>query len=297
MKAYFVIINPAAGGGNCGKQASQTLTQLVNRGLKIESVQTQRPGQASQLCQEAYQAGFRRFLAVGGDGTSFEIVNGLFPRQGELEPIYLVFLPLGTGNSFLRDFSQEGLHYAVEAIHADRSRPCDVMRLTHQKGVCHYINLLSLGFTAEAGSLTNRRFKNWGEPGYLMAILCSWLRLRYPTFHFRWDGQNEDQPCTYLTFSNSRFTGGKLMIAPQANMADGLIEITRVGPISRWDFLKTFPKIFSGNHMKHPLIWRTSARRVEFEVSGTTAIMIDGEILLCKPMTIDVLPGALQVMV
>ncbi len=299
MKSYFAIINPAAGGGRCGKQAPAALDRLRSQGVPLESVETQRAGHASSLCREAYQAGFRRFLAVGGDGTSFEIVNGLFPRPDESEPVYLGFLPLGTGNSFLRDFSHRGLDHAVEALVAQRSRACDVLCLTHGEGMVHYINLLSIGFTAEAGELTNRRFKRWGELGYLMAILLSWLRLRYPTFPFRLEesGETVRQPCIYLTFSNSRFTGGKLMIAPQANIADGLIEITGVGSIGRWEFVKTFPKIFSGNHMSHPLIWRAPARRVEFDLPGPMAVMIDGEVICCQPKTIEVLPGALQVVV
>ncbi|MCY3756273.1 MAG: diacylglycerol kinase family protein, partial [Acidobacteria bacterium] len=236
MKPYFAIVNPAAGGGRCGRQAPAALERLRSQGVPLESVETQRAQQATSLCREAYRRGFRRFLAVGGDGTGFEVVNGLFPREDESEPVTLGFLPLGTGNSFLRDFSHRGLDHAVEALVGRRSRPCDVMRLTHAAGAVHYINLLSIGFTADAGELTNRRYKGWGELGYLMAILRCWMGLRYPTFPFRLEegGETHRQPCTYLTFSNSRFTGGKLMIAPQADIADGLIEITRVGAIGRW---------------------------------------------------------------
>ena len=297
MKPYYAIVNPAAGGGRCGRQAPAALERLRSLGVPVESVETRRAEHATSLCREAYRIGYRRFLAVGGDGTGFEVVNGLFPREDESEPVTLGFLPLGTGNSFLRDFSDRGLEHAVEALVARRSRPCDVMRLTHAAGAVHYINLLSIGFTADAGELTNRRFKGWGELGYLMAILRCWMGLGYPTFPFRLEegGKTHRQPCTYLTFSNSRFTGGKMMIAPQADIADGLIEITRVGAIGRWEFVKTFPRIFSGTHMSHPLIWRTAAPRVEFDLEGPTPVMIDGEVLVCQPRSIQVLPGALQV--
>lgn len=299
MKPYLAIINPAAGGGRCGKQAMQVIKNLRDQGLTIESTCTQGVGHASELSREAYKQGFRRFIAVGGDGTSYEIVNGLFPRQECTEPIFLGFLPLGTGNSFLRDFSSKGLKASVEALVNNRFRSCDVIRFTHKNGSLHYINLFSLGFTAEAGALTNQTFKRWREAGYLLAILLSWLHLNYPIFPFSVNQSEkiECQPCIYLTFSNSRFTGGKLMIAPQANISDGLIEITGVGTINRWSFLKTFPKIFTGKHMDHPLIWRSSARHVEFKISKLISVMIDGEILYCLPKTLEVLPNALQVMV
>ncbi len=299
MKPYLAIINPAAGGGRCGKLAAETLQRLRTHGLTIEVVETRQPGDATRIARERCAQGFRRFLAGGGDGTSYEIVNGLFPRDAASERVSLGFLPLGTGNSFLRDFADNVAEYAIEAIAAGRARACDVIRLKHRDGVLHYINLMSVGFTAEAGELTNRRFKRLGEAGYLAATLLCWLRLHFPVFPLRLDGAAEvdQRPCIYLTFSNSRFTGGKLMIAPFADTADGLIEVTRVGPIGRWDFALTFPKIFSGAHMSHPLISRAAAHRVDFRMSAAVDVMIDGEIVRCEPQTLEVLPLAMDVMV
>jgi diacylglycerol kinase (ATP) len=299
MKPCLAIVNPAAGGGRCGRLAAATLQRLRSHGLTVELIETRQRGDATRIAREQYAQGVRRFLAGGGDGTSYEIVNGLFPRESSEERVSLGFLPLGTGNSFLRDFTDAGAEYAIEAIAAGRSRPCDVMRLKHRDGVLHYINLLSVGFTAEAGALTNQRFKRLGEAGYLAATLLTWLGLHFPVFPLSLDGAAEldQRACTYLTFSNSRFTGGKLMIAPFADTADGLIEVTRVGPIGRWAFALTFPKIFSGAHMQHPLISRAAARRVDFQLPQAVDVMIDGEIVHCQPQTIEVLPAALDVMV
>ncbi|MEW5977179.1 MAG: diacylglycerol kinase family protein [Acidobacteriota bacterium] len=299
MDSYLAIVNPAAGGGRCGRLAEATIQGLQAQGVPIQTVRTSGAGEATRLAREAYSSGYRRFLAVGGDGTSFEIVNGLFPRDGNAGSPTLGFLPLGTGNSFLKDFSNQGLEFSLSAIRAGRRRPCDVVRLVHREGEFHYINLLSFGFTAEAGLLTNRRFKRLGEAGYLLATLTCWVRLHFPVFPFRLDEQSDwdTRPCTYLTFSNSRYTGGKLMIAPNADTCDGLVEVTRVGPIGRFDFLRTFPRIFSGSHMQHPVISGTAARTVEFRLPEPIDIMIDGEVLRCHPERIEVLPGALEVVV
>ena len=299
MNNYLAIINPAAGGGRCGKLAAGALERLRSDGLSVDVVETRQPGDATRIARENYAQGVRRFLAGGGDGTSYEIVNGLFPRNAAEERVSLGFLPLGTGNSFLRDFADTGAEYAIQAIVAGRARRCDVIRLKHRDGVLHYINLMSVGFTAEAGELTNRQFKRLGEAGYLAATLLTWMRLHFPIFPLRLDGAAvlDQRRCTYLTFSNSRFTGGKLMIVPFADTADGLIEVTRVGPIGRWDFALTFPKIFSGSHMQHPLISRVAARRVDFQLADAVNVMIDGEIVRCQPQTLEVLPLALDVMV
>jgi YegS/Rv2252/BmrU family lipid kinase len=297
MKPYLAIVNPAAGGGRCGKLAPPALSRLQDGGVPIDIVSTRGPGDAIRLARDGYASGYVRFIAVGGDGTSYEIVNGLFPREEKQERVALGFLPLGTGNSFLRDFTDQGLEYATAAIRAGRSRPCDVIRLTHREGRLHYINLVSIGFTAEAGELTNRRFKRLGEAGYLIAIFASWMRLRFPVFPLRLDqtAEFDCRPCTYLTFSNSRFTGGKLMIAPQADTADGLVEVTRVGVLGRWDFARTFPKIFTGRHMEHALISRSAARRIDFQLSHPIDIMVDGEVMRCQPECLEVLPSAMDV--
>ena len=222
MRPWLAIVNPAAGGGRCGKLAQPVVGRLRERGIHIDVLITRRAGEAVRLTREGYESGYRQFIAVGGDGTSFEVVNGLFPREAGQDRPALGFLPLGTGNSFLRDFSSEGLEYATSAILSRRSRPCDVLQLTHREGVLYYINLVSIGFTADAGELTNRSFKGLGEAGYLLAILICWMKLQFPVFPLKLDGspQSDDRPCIYLTFSNSRFTGGNLMIAPQAESAD-----------------------------------------------------------------------------
>ncbi len=299
MEKYLAIVNPAAGGGRCGKLAAATLETLKSAGFSIEVKETRQAGDACQMVREAHQQGFHNFLAVGGDGTGYEIVNGLFPIHSTAEKVSLGFLPLGTGNSFLRDFTDKGLGYAQQAILERKRRPCDVLELVHREGSLFYINLLSFGFTAHAGELTNSRFKPFGELGYLAAIFLTWMKLYYPVFPLKLKGSDEwdRRPCIYQTFSNSRYTGGQLMIAPFADTADGLIEVTRVGTLGRWDFVRTFPKIFSGKHMNHPLISHAQTKQIEFQLEAPIDVMIDGEVVRCHPQQIKVWPNVLDVMV
>ena len=105
QKAYLAIVNPAAGGGRSRKLLGPALERLRSGGVAIELAETKGGGDATRIAREAYRSGQRRFIAVGGDGTSYEIVNGLFPEALDDERPTLGFLPLGTGNSFLRDFT------------------------------------------------------------------------------------------------------------------------------------------------------------------------------------------------
>ena len=294
---YFAVVNPAAGGGRCRKQVGPVLDRLRAGGLQIEAVATSAPEQAIQLTREAYSRGFRRFIAVGGDGTSYEIVNGLFP--GAQERPTLAFLPLGTGNSFLREFGDRGVEHGMEALLAERSQPCDVIRLTHKDGVLHYINLLSVGFTADVATLRARRFAGWGEFGYQSSIIITLARFNRRPFPLRVDDdtQVDRRRCLFLTFNNSKYTGGTMMIAPKAEVNDGLIEYVRWGPIGRVGLIRNLPTLYDGTHINHPLAERRAAKRIEFLLDGPVDVMVDGEVLTLECKTLDVLPSAFNVMV
>jgi diacylglycerol kinase (ATP) len=297
-KEMLAIVNRAAGGGRAGKLSAAALDNLRASGIQVDAVNTSGPGDATQLAREGYTKGYRNFISVGGDGTGYEIVNGIFPEAlHHSDRVALGFLPLGTGNSFLRDFSKNGLQHATEALLAGKRRRCDVLKLTHSAGVLYYINLLSVGFTADVTALANRRFKSLGEAGYILAVLGSLMRLKRRAFPLRLDGAIEFDTgrCLFLTFNNSKYTGGKMMIAPKAESDSGLIEYVRWGAIGRLALLKNFPTLFDGTHLKHPRASRSSATRIEFQLEGPIDVMVDGEVLTIQPKLLEVLPGALDV--
>ncbi|MGH9530033.1 MAG: diacylglycerol/lipid kinase family protein, partial [Terriglobales bacterium] len=209
------------------------------------------------------------------------------------------FLPLGTGNSFLRDFSDRGADHSIEALLGRHARPCDVLRLTHSSGIVYYTNLLSMGFSADVATMRARHFGGWGELGYQSSILISLARFHRRAFPLKVDGEDriDQRPCLFLTFSNSKFTGGTMMIAPKAEIDDGLIEYVRWGPIGRVGLLRNLPTLYDGTHINHPLAERRAVKRVDFSLDGPVDVMIDGEVLTLQCKALDVLPLALNVVV
>jgi YegS/Rv2252/BmrU family lipid kinase len=298
-ESFLVVVNPAAGGGRCRKLVGPALERLRAGGLKLEVAETYGPGDATRIAREGYGRGFRRFLAVGGDGTSYEIVNGLFPGAEKDEPPVLGFLPLGTGNSFLRDFTDRGVEGAMEALLAQRTQACDVLRMAHKAGVIHYINLLSVGFAADVNMTRSRSFAGWGEPGYFLSIFLRLAQLARRPFPLRVEGAAEidRRRCLFLSFNNSKFTGGTMMIAPDARVDDGLIEYVRWGPIGRIGLIRNLSTLYDGTHVKHPLAERQGVRRIEFALDGAVDVMVDGEALTLHLQTLDVLPSVLRVVV
>jgi diacylglycerol kinase (ATP) len=297
MNRFFAIVNPAAGGGRAAKLAGPALARLREKGLRVDVIASTGPGHAAQLAREAYDQGYRRFLAVGGDGTAHEILNGVFVGRVSVGRVALGFLPFGTGNSFLRDFTKEGSEASIQALLNSRTRSVDLLRLTHTTGEIYSFNLLSVCFTADVAALTNRMFKPLGDLGYLLGVLVRVAQLRRRSFALRCDDDQEwdERRSLFLTFNNSKYTGGTMLIAPQADPTDGFIEFVRWGPIGRLGLLRNLPRLYDGSHIEHPLASRRAVRRIEFKTPDPVDIMIDGEVVTLECRTLDILPAALDV--
>ena len=298
MADVLAIVNPAAGGGRSGALAPRALDRLRADGMALDQVETRGPGDASRLAREAYAAGVRWFIAVGGDGTGFEIVNGLLPAAlGAAEDARpcLGFLPLGTGNSFLRDFGSGDALHAATALRERRRKRCDVVRLVHDDGETFFINLLSVGFVADVAACANRRFKKLGAAGYGLGVVMQTASLAAHPWHMAMDGSEWHEPVLFASFCNSRYTGGKMMMAPFADPADGQLDVIVASRMGRWQLLNAFPRIFSGTHVHMPTIACSRARSVEIDAPEPIDLMIDGEVVRGRPRRLDVLEGAIDV--
>lgn len=286
------IVNPAAGGGRCGRTVGPWLDRMREAGLEIEERRTTGPGDAIELARAAAEAGADAVVAVGGDGTLHEVVNGLMAAEGPRPALGI--LPLGTGNSFARDFGLHEPEVAFRALVAAARRPVDVLRVDHRDGQLFSINLVSLGFVAEVGDLTNRRFKGLGPLGYVVATVITVARLHSPVIPVSIGGERDDRPSVFLCFCNSQFTGGAMQMAPSADAGDGKLDVIRVGQMGRRRLLQLFPRIFQGTHVQAPEIEEGRAERVELHLSGPIPALIDGESRSLDLRSVGVVPGALE---
>jgi YegS/Rv2252/BmrU family lipid kinase len=302
VERHLAIVNPAAGGGRCGRRAAGALDNLRRQGLQVEVAETGGPGDGVRLAREAVLAGHRSLIAVGGDGTLFEVVNGLMAAMGDATAAErgarpcLGVLPLGSGNSFVRDFGDGSPESAVRALARGERRPCDVIRIGHDRGVTHFVNIFSIGFVAEVGALRTRRFSGLGALGYVLAVVVEVARLRQWDFPLALDGQPLRRGrATFVAVCNSRFTGGAMEMAPGADTVDGRLDVVEVGALGRLSLLATFPRIFKGTHVTHPAVRAAQARTVRFELEGELPVLVDGEILRLRPHSLEVLPGAIDI--
>ena len=293
---YYAIVNRAAAGGRCARLAPDALAALEARGVAFDIAFTERPRHATELARAAAASGRRHFLSAGGDGTASEVVNGLV-EAGVSEECELAMLPLGTGNSFLRDFGITDIESAVDATARGHSTPIDLLRLTHDNGVIHFINTMGTGFVARAGELTNHRFKSLGAAGYIAAVFVCVARLQYEQNTLCYAGTTDDATTVLTSFSNSQYTGGSMRMAPDAQVSDGLLDVVRAGRLGRATLVAAFARIFSGTHIDGEDVWTRKVDLVEFVNPSRQAVLIDGDLYHLTPVSIDVLPGALRLVV
>lgn len=286
----LALVNPAAGGGRAGRLARTVLEDFG----PLDVRQTMGPGHATALVRAARERGVHRFLSVGGDGTLHEVVTGALAVEGP--PPVIGLCPLGTGNSFGKDVDVLDLPSALAAWKGGHLISVDALRLTSKEAEPLYaINLVGLGFSARAGDLTNRRFKALGALGYIAAVLVELARLSSPRIAYSIDGVSHDEDVVMLSLCNSRYTGGDMCMAPLARIDDGLLDVIRLGPLTRPRFLTAFPRIFAGTHPEMPEIDARTARVVEFD-GEERLVMIDGEVVPLALQRVEVVPSAVEVL-
>jgi YegS/Rv2252/BmrU family lipid kinase len=296
----MLVLNPIAGKGR-GLKAFAAMRELLGRKIKTMEVKvSDYPGQAFQFGREAAENGFERILSVGGDGTPFEIVNGLYAAGKPSRDIELGMIPSGTGNSFLRDFSVVSWRQAVENILSGRRRKVDLVEINYQLDQReirqYYLNILGVGLIADILKLTNEKLKGFGSLGYSLAVLMRLARGMNNRMRLSVDGEELEIVDSALVISNSKFTGGGMKIAPMADTQDGRVDLVIFQGVNRRDILNIFSRVFKGTHVSHPKVKTFRAAEVTIESFPQERLMADGELLGLTPLRLKVLPGELAIL-
>jgi diacylglycerol kinase (ATP) len=295
---WVAVVNPVAGHGQCGRRALAVIEVLCRQGLSVSVRTTGFAGEGVQIVREVVAQGFRNLLAVGGDGTANEVVNGI-AQAGAVGSVRFATLPLGTSNSFLRDFGQQEVDRAVAAIVRGDAPPCDLLRcrisLDGELREHWALNNIIVGFGANVGALMNRRLKFLGKAGYSAGVVIEVARLTAPRMILQVDGAAIDQPVTMVNVANSQFTGGNMHISPGALVDDGLFDVLIIERLTRRQLLNAFPLIFSGRHVTHPLVRLVKGRRMVLSTERPLPLLIDGDIIGSTPLEVEVVPAALRV--
>ncbi len=235
-------------------------------------------------------------LALGGDGVAHAAVQGL---AGTGVPLGV--LPAGTGNDLALALGTpaDPVAAARAAVEDLRARTSDTIDLA-RTGDRWWATVLCCGFDSMVSDRVNRLRWPRGPRRYDLAIAVELARLRPRAVRLVLDGVASEHEVTLIAVGNTACYGGGLRICPTADPADGLLDVTVIGPVSRWDLVRTRPRLATGTHVEHPAVRVHRARTVRVEVAGPSAVGLttwaDGEPVGGLPAETVVVPGALRVL-
>lgn len=297
-----LIVNPTAGANRTAKKWPHIQSLLKNNGLRFEYDVTEAPGQARELAATAVRKGYEMVVAVGGDGTINEIVNGLHDA-GSASDAALGIISTGTGSDFIRT-----LGLSPDYCEACR-RLINPGILNVDTGIVEYtsrghtekrvfVNFAGLGFAAEIVKATTLKYKTLSAmPAYLLGLLTTLFSYQNKGVSLRIDGELISRKVCTVLMTNGKYSGGGMFAAPEADVSDGLLDVVIVGDLSKADLLWSLPRLYRGTHLTHPKVTLKKARVIEIQSAEGMTLQADGELLGELPARCYLLPGALTIAV
>lgn len=271
---YF-IVNPVSGNGKTLKIIPKIIDYLSKNQIKYEIVHTEYKNHAVEIAKQSKKNNnIKMIVAVGGDGTLHEIVNGLYPSE-----IPLGYIPAGTGNDFARemDIPRDPIQ-ALKRVLKMQTKKIDLGKINDH----YFINVTSMGFDGEVAKTANQsKLKHiFGRLVYIYGIIKVLLTFRPKEITLVVDDKVIFYKNVWLiAIANNRFYGGGMEICPKAVNDDGEFDICVIKDLSHFQFLRLFPTIFSGKHINLPYVDTIRVKRIEVKTNEELTIQSDGEIL------------------
>ncbi len=286
-----VIINPAAAGGRALKSIPLVTRSLREWSIPYQVAITTAPHDAWRMALEFAEAGTERIIAVGGDGTFNEVVNGL-QESGRSVPLGLV--PQGTGSDFPRTvgISTDTKTALFQACFGE-TRAIDLGHARLDSGVSRYfLNVAGLGFDSTVAERAARTKLPGSKTSYLSALAVSLARYSNIEVKITSPGQVVSTRAVFVTVANAKFFGGGLMIAPMADISDGMLDLAIIGNLGLGELIRQIPNVYRGKHTSHPQFTHFPIETARIEPASPALVQVDGEILGLAPVDFSVAAGA-----
>jgi diacylglycerol kinase (ATP) len=289
----LLVHNPTAGGGRARRLLPAVVERLTAGGFEVERHETRSLEDARLAACEAAGA-VDAVVAMGGDGTVGACAAGL-ADAGPAATAALGVVPAGGGNDAARSLGLPARDPLAAAglLGRLRRRPADLATVAGRA----YLNVAGAGFDSEVNRLANQRL-GWAgnRPRYVGAVLAQLVVGRTAAFELVLDGRTLPLRGWLVAVANGPSYGGGMRVAPQAGLDDGLLDVVVIHDIGKLEFLRTFPKVFSGRHVEHPAVAIHRAARVDLDADRTLAVYADGEPAGTLPASFQVRPAAITVL-
>lgn len=294
---WFVVVNPASGGGRAGRRWPVLARALSAEGVKFEAAVTSHPGHATPLVSEALHRGFQRILAVGGDGVLHEALNGVIGQYPAPSGICLGAAPLGSGNDWARaqriPVDPEG---TARCVAAGRAVLQDIGRLHFPlaapgKRSCHFINVAGAGLDGYVLARLPRRVPR--RLAYLIGVLRSLVTFRSPVVELDADGHRSRERLLLAMVALGPYCGGGMHLAPMAQTDDGAMDLLTVRPLRLPAELVKLRRLFDGRLPEESLARYARVHEVRIAADPPAIVQADGQIVGRTPCVATLLPRAI----
>lgn len=306
MPNWFIIANPAAGGGLVQKNWPAIEAELQKLNISYVSNFTIGPGHAITMVQEALNAGYRHIIAIGGDGTNHEVVNGLMLQKTvPATEVHYGLLPVGTGNDWRRMYGipnnwQEWLPQLFTAPSRLQDVGVASFWSAGQKLERFFTNVAGLCYDAfVVKTMLENQVKPHNRFVYLGWILRCLFRYTPPPCKISFEDQVVVQPCYTINIGICKYSGGGMQFAPQAVPDDGLLGLTIAGKLSKLEVIAATPRFYAGTVGEHPKVDLYQTREVAVEAAGAAPVFVeaDGEFLGECPALFKIIEKAIRIIV
>ncbi|MBC8199980.1 MAG: diacylglycerol kinase family lipid kinase [Desulfobacteraceae bacterium] len=298
------IVNPNAGNGSTGTKWPFIKTLAENRLGSFMTHITAGPGDATVFAKDAVSKGIFLIVCVGGDGTLNEVVNGLMEHEESFRAdLTIGFIPNGTGCDFIRTVAiPRNINEAIDIIAARNVRSIDLGRLVfrdHKGSECrrYFHNIASFGLGGEVAQRVNNTTKLFGPFfSFIRATLISIFLYGKKQIYLKIDNGNQQMYSIWnVAVANGRYHGGGMLVAPDASVDDGLLNITLIGDLSLAGLFIHLPKLYNGKIKQVDKVITFTGKRIEVTSDQRVLLDVDGEQPGTLPVVIDVVPKALNI--
>jgi len=283
-----LLTNPVAGRGDAHRVQDEVVARLRATGLGVTLLVGADAQDSVDLARKAVAEGVDTLVAMGGDGMLHLAVQAVAGSRTRLGVV-----PLGTGNDFARSLGIPRQHplAAAEVVARGTGRRIDLART----GDRWFATVMAAGFDAAVNERANAMRWPHGDLRYTLATLSVLPRWSAVPYTLELDGAERHVDAMLLAVANTDSYGGGLQIPAGAVPDDGLLDVIIIKPTSKLEFLKVFPQVRTGQHVNHPAFERVRARSVTVAAPGVVAYA-DGERLGALPLTVECVPGAVEVL-
>jgi diacylglycerol kinase (ATP) len=295
-----VIVNPHAGRRHVGEEIPELERNLQSRGLVYRLSRTAERGDATRLAREALEGGGRFIVAVGGDGTVHEVVNGML-EDGEpiVEDAVLGVVAAGSGSDFIRTFGLPGdVSRACQHLAGDNTYPLDVGKITYttkgSTGARLFANVAEAGLGAAVVARAERMSPRLGQAKYFFGFWLTLPGFKLANVTVRADRKSYEGPAYLIVVGNAQYNGGGMKVSPRSYPGDGVLDVLVFkGPKS--DSFTMIPKVYRGEHVPHDHVAEFRVKReLVIESDRPLPIEADGEVLGTTPATFEVIPHPIR---